>query len=205
MNDTFAIKKASFFKSMKNTGDYPGGDMPEIAVTGKSNAGKSSLINYLANNSKLAYVSKQPGKTRLINYFIINGNFYLVDLPGYGFARVSKSEKKSWSEMMQGYFDITRALKGMILLTDIRHLPSEDDVLMARWAAHYGIPLMIAATKADKVAKSKRINYLRKIVDAIRKGAEIEGEISAAAVSALQKSGGEKLLEFIGDKTGDEV
>ena len=139
--------------------DYPEEGRPEIAFAGKSNVGKSSLINYMTNNKKLAYVSKQPGKTRLINYFLVNDSFYLVDLPGYGFARVSKTEKESWARMMEQYFAVAKNLRALVILVDIRHKPTQDDLQMIEWAAHYGVPFMIAATKADKIAKSKRYNY----------------------------------------------
>ncbi len=157
------IKNAEFYKSIKNKEDFFNYDMPEIAIVGKSNVGKSSLINMLTKNSKLARVSKQPGKTRLINYFLINKNFYLVDLPGYGFARVSKEEKISWDRMMTGYFESAQNLKLVIILMDIRHKPSEDDKMMLRFVEQYGFTYMIGATKADKIAKSKRKNELFKL------------------------------------------
>ena len=134
------IKNAEFYKSIKNKKDYFNEELPEIAVVGKSNVGKSSLINMLTRNSKLARVSKQPGKTRLINYFLINKSFYLVDLPGYGFARVSKAEKDSWDEMMTGYFESVKNLKLVIILMDIRHKPTADDVNMLRYVEYYAMP-----------------------------------------------------------------
>ena len=157
------IKNAEFFRSIKNKKDYFNHDLPEIAVVGKSNVGKSSLINMLTRNSKLARVSKQPGKTRLINYFLINREFYLVDLPGYGFARVSKEEKASWNTMMNGYFESAKNLKLVLILMDIRHKPTEEDKLMLRFVEEYGFPYMIGATKADKIAKSKRKQELFKL------------------------------------------
>ena len=111
------IKKAAFITSMKRAEDYPEEGRPEIAFAGKSNVGKSSLINYMTNNKKLAYVSKQPGKTRLINYFLVNDSFYLVDLPGYGFARVSKTEKESWARMMEQYFAVAKNLRALVILS----------------------------------------------------------------------------------------
>ena len=123
------ITKAKFCFSIKDfTVSYPDSDIPEIAIAGKSNVGKSSLINYLTSNSKLAYVSKQPGKTRLVNYFLLNASFYLVDLPGYGYAKVSKKEKISWAEMMNGYFSASPNIKLLVILLDIRHDPSDDDI-----------------------------------------------------------------------------
>jgi GTP-binding protein len=188
------IKKAVFHASMKKRMDYPGGDCAEIAFVGKSNAGKSSLINYLTNHSKLAYVSKQPGKTKLINYFLINNSFYLVDLPGYGYAQVSHRERESWGEMLREYFDVTKKLKGIVLLTDIRHLPSADDLQMIAWAEHYQIPFLIAATKADKIAKSKRHLAVVRIAQYIRETYGMVESPAVFAVSARAKKGKEELL-----------
>ena len=131
---------------------------PEVVLVGRSNVGKSSLINMLTNNGKLARTSKQPGKTRLINYFLINKEFYLVDLPGYGFARVSKTEKESWDKMMGDYFNFSEKLKCVVILMDIRHDPTAEDKAMVTMCEYYAIPYIIVATKADKIAKSKRKN-----------------------------------------------
>ncbi len=199
-NEPLTIKRTVFFTSMKAPEDYPGGDLPEIAIAGKSNVGKSSLINYLANNSKMAYVSKQPGKTRLINYFTVNDAFYLVDLPGYGFAKVSKTEKISWAKMMEGYFDIAKNLDALIILVDIRHNPTVDDIQMIRWADYYKVPFLIVATKADKIAKSKRINYIRSIKSFVKKEVEMENEPNVTSVSSLEKKGKEDLLNYIAER-----
>lgn len=184
------IKKAEYYKSFKNKEDYFNQGLPEIAIAGKSNVGKSSLVNCLTNNGKLARVSKQPGKTRLINYFLLNGEFYLVDLPGYGFARVSKEEKQSWGDMMQGYFEAAKHLKVLIILVDIRHDPTQDDKDMIWYAENYCIPYIVAATKADKVAKSKRKNEAQRI--SLRLGATIPPRV--IPVSSELKLGMEELL-----------
>jgi len=113
------IKNARFLKSMKREADYPSLDMPEIAICGKSNVGKSSLVNYLTNHLKLAKISSSPGKTRLVNFFVVNEEFLLVDLPGYGFARVSKTEKESWSQMIEGYLSHSKQLRALMILLDI--------------------------------------------------------------------------------------
>lgn len=198
------IKKVSFFKSMKKVVDYPNEGLPEIAFAGKSNVGKSSLINYLANNSKLAYVSKQPGKTRLINYFLVNDVFYLVDLPGYGYARVAKTERESWAEMMEAYFEAAQYLRALVILVDIRHKPTEDDMQMIEWAAHFNVPFMIAATKADKIAKSKRYNYTVQMAKYIEAEVDMDVEFMIVPVSASGKFGKEKLLDYIGEMTRPE-
>ena len=196
------IKKASFYTSMKHADGYPNDGKPEIAFAGKSNVGKSSLINFLANNGKLAYVSKQPGKTRLINYFLVNEAFYLVDLPGYGFARVSKAEKESWADMMEHYFAAAKFLRALVILADIRHEPTEDDLQMIKWAAHFKIPFLVAATKADKVAKSKRYHYAMKMAKYIAENLDIDTDFEILPVSSAGKTGKEKLLGYLEKMTG---
>lgn len=176
---------------MKNKPDYPELDMPEVAICGKSNVGKSSLINLLTNNSKLAKVSGSPGKTRLVNFFILNEEFALVDLPGYGYAKVSKSEKNSWGKMMEDYFDVSNNLRAFLILLDIRHKPTADDKMMVEWAAHFGLHVIIVATKADKIAKTKRHQRLKEIKKTIDEGIDYP----IVAVSALKKTGVEALLE----------
>lgn len=195
------IKKVSFYKSMKKVSDYPNAGLPEIAFAGKSNVGKSSLINYLANHSKLAYVSKQPGKTRLVNYFLVNDMFYIVDLPGYGYARVSKSEKDSWAEMMEAYFEAAQYLRALVILIDIRHKPTQDDLQMIEWAVHFKVPFMVAATKADKIAKSKRYHYTVQMAKHIEAAIDKDMEFMIVPVSASGKFGKEKVLDYIGAMT----
>ncbi|MDO4572297.1 MAG: ribosome biogenesis GTP-binding protein YihA/YsxC [Clostridia bacterium] len=153
--ESFAIKQAAFVTSI-GSGGVPPEPMPaEIAIVGRSNAGKSSLINRLCNNRKLAKTSQSPGKTRLINYFLINRSFYLVDLPGYGFARASKTEQAGWGELIGAYLRSGR-LSHILLLLDIRHAPTAEDRQMFEWILYYGLPFTLVATKADKVAASKR-------------------------------------------------
>lgn len=151
----FAIKQAEFITSAGLEGAYPEPLGSEIAIVGKSNVGKSSLINAVCGNKKLAKTSQQPGKTRLINFFLINRDFYLVDLPGYGFARASKAEQKSWGSLIEQYLASGR-VKHLFMLIDIRHDPTADDVTMFRYLLYYGIPFTLIATKADKLSRSKR-------------------------------------------------
>ncbi len=186
------IKNARFLKSMKKKGDYPETGLPEIAICGKSNVGKSSLINYLTNNYKLAKVSSTPGKTRLVNFFVINEAFMLVDLPGYGFAKVSHSEKDSWSEMVEGYLKTSQQLKALLILLDIRHKPTADDKLMFEWAALFGLSVIIVATKADKIAKTKRPAALKQLAQAVG-----DIEYPFVAVSSQTRIGAEALLDEI--------
>ena len=155
MEETFQIKQAEFVKSAGIEGAYPDPLPCEIAIVGKSNVGKSSLINRLANRHKLAVTSATPGKTRLVNFFLINRALYLVDLPGYGFAKASKTEQKSWGELLERYLASGR-VNHLLMLIDIRHTPTQDDLTMFRYLIYYGIPYTLVATKADKIAKSKQ-------------------------------------------------
>ncbi len=150
------LKKGVFLKSVGDvaglTENYP----IEIAVVGKSNVGKSSLINYLCRNNKLAKVGKEPGKTRLINYFGIDGNrFVLVDLPGYGFARVSDAEKKKWGRLIETYLQRSIGLKHVFVLLDVRRDPDVEDKQMLDYLYYYRIPFTLVATKCDKVSRAE--------------------------------------------------
>ena len=187
------IKKATFVKSITRMNAHPGGELPEIAVAGKSNVGKSSLINYFCNQNKLAKTSGTPGKTRLVNFFLINEDFYLVDLPGYGYAKVSKAEQESWGRMIEDYLIGSDKLKAIIILVDIRHNPTRDDLMMFNWAAQYSIPVICVATKADKIAKSKRYNQ----INAIRKMIGYGQGFEIYPVSASEKFGKEAVLSAI--------
>ena len=150
------VKKAQFVQSLSTFKSFPGQGLPEIAMVGKSNVGKSSLINNLTRNGKLARTSSEPGKTRLVNLFLINEAFFLVDLPGYGFARASKQEKDRWAGMIEGYLRQSGHLKRVFQLVDIRHAPTQDDQLMVEYLRHYEIPFTVIATKADKLSRAQR-------------------------------------------------
>lgn len=150
------IKKAQFITSLDAFRDYPGIGRPEIAMVGKSNVGKSSMINRLTNNGKLARTSAEPGKTRLINLFNLNDEIVLVDLPGYGFAKVSRGEKQRWAGMIEGYLAQSKNLKRVLMLVDMRHQPTNDDIDMVNYLRHYGIPFTVAATKADKLSRAEK-------------------------------------------------
>ena len=150
------IRKAKFQLSLSQFREFPGQGLPEIAMAGKSNVGKSSLINSLARNSKLARTSSEPGKTRLVNFYLMNESFFLVDLPGYGFARAPKAEKEKWAAMIEGYLRASKTLRHVFQLVDLRHAPTEDDQLMVEYLRHYDIPFSVIATKADKLSKAQR-------------------------------------------------
>ena len=153
--EPFVIKQAEFTHSVGTGGTYPPVLPCEIALIGRSNVGKSSLINCLTNRRKLARISSTPGKTRLINYCTVNGALYLVDLPGYGFARASKTERASWGELIEEYLKSGR-VSHLFLLLDIRHDPTAEDRQMFQWVLYYGIPFTLIATKADKLSAAKR-------------------------------------------------
>lgn len=161
------IRTAEFVTSMVSYGAFPGKGMPQIAVAGKSNVGKSTLINCLTRRSKLARTSGTPGKTRLINIFRLNDQFHLIDLPGYGFAKVDKQEKQRWGKMMQDYFETADELVHVFCLVDIRHEPTQDDVQMNLFLRQMGIPFTVVATKTDKISKAARNKYLAPICRAL--------------------------------------
>lgn len=154
------IKKAEFNTSMARYQNYEGIGLPEIAIAGKSNVGKSSMINKLCQRNKLARTSATPGKTRLLNVYTINDMLQLVDLPGYGFAKVDKAEKLRWAEMMEGYFAQSTTLCHVLHLVDIRHDPTADDRDMNAFLRQSGIPFTVVATKADKISRGARMKHI---------------------------------------------
>lgn len=189
------IKNAKFVVSLDRLMPFPGQGMPEIAMAGKSNVGKSSLINSLTRNSKLARTSSEPGKTRLINFYSVNQELLLVDLPGYGFAKASKNEKQKWGAMIEGYLERSENLKHVLQLVDIRHDPTADDVMMVNYLRHYGIPFTVVATKADKLSKAQRS---RSIPVICRKLVVQPWEI--IQYSSEDGTGRDRLLELINEK-----
>lgn len=168
---------------------YPADDLPEIAMVGRSNVGKSSTINTILNRKNLARVSANPGKTRTINFYIINKEFYLVDLPGYGYAKVSKSDRASWGKMIETYLSTRNSLQEVLLLVDIRHEPSEDDKLMYNWIRHYGYGSIVVATKSDKISK----NQQQKNIKVIKEKLGMPSNAQIVPISSLKKQGIDKL------------
>ncbi|HHX21030.1 MAG TPA: YihA family ribosome biogenesis GTP-binding protein [Clostridiales bacterium] len=150
------IQSAKFITSMAQYGAFPGRGLPQIAVVGRSNVGKSTMINTLCGQKNLAKTSGTPGKTRLINVFLLNDAFHLIDLPGYGYAKVSKQEILRWGDMMQQYFAQADTLRAVIHLTDIRHDPTRDDQDMAQFLRDSSIPFISVVTKADKISRAQR-------------------------------------------------
>lgn len=187
------IKDAQLEAVAVKASQYPDDTMPEIAFAGRSNVGKSSLLNLLTGRKSLARVSGSPGKTRTINFYKINDTFRIVDLPGYGYAKVSKSMSRDWGPMMEEYFQKRKGLKKVIQLVDIRHAPSAQDVQMYRYLRHYGLDGIVAATKADKVSR----NEMQKCISQIRKTLELGNEDFVIPISALKRTGHDKLLEIM--------
>ncbi|MGR6835355.1 ribosome biogenesis GTP-binding protein YihA/YsxC [Syntrophomonas erecta] len=185
------IKQAEFIGVYVDLKLLPGDNKPEIAVVGRSNVGKSSFINRLANQRNLAKSSSTPGKTRTINYYQINQEWYMVDLPGYGFAKVSRAEQRRWGQLIENYLSQRKQLKGVILLVDIRHSPSQGDMMMMDWLIHYQIPVLIVANKADKISRGARPKYLT----VIRKAFNLAASESPIAFSAVKGDGMDEILE----------
>lgn len=160
------IKSATFVKSATRPGNYPPTDFPEVAFAGRSNVGKSSLINILVNRRGLVRTSSTPGRTQLLNFFDINSTFYLVDLPGYGFAKVPLAVKKEWGPMVRTYLEGRQNLRALLLLFDIRRTPREEDLQLLDWLEELEVPTIPVITKVDKISRSRRETQLRSILEA---------------------------------------
>ena len=184
------IKSVEFLTSAVRKEQYPPEGVPEIAFAGRSNVGKSSLINLLMNRKKLAKVSQNPGKTRTINFFTVNGGFRIVDLPGYGYAKVSKAEAEKWGPMMEEYLSGRPDLLKVVQLVDIRHAPSAQDKQMYEYLQYYGLDGLVVATKADKVGRSE----LNRNLAVIRRELKLKKDDRVIPVSALNKTGTEEVL-----------
>jgi GTP-binding protein len=187
------IKKATLDIVCGITSKLPDTGQPEVAFAGKSNVGKSSLINALMNRKSLARTSAQPGKTQTINFYHINDEMYLVDLPGYGYAKASIEIKEKWGKMIERYLFSSKNLKAVFLLIDIRHEPSENDKLMYSWIASQGFEPVVIATKLDKIKRSQ----LQKQISLIRKSLGIPAESKLYAFSAQTKQGRDEIWEEI--------
>lgn len=157
------IKNSEFAISAVSPKQYPADNLPEMALVGRSNVGKSSLINKIINRKNLARTSSQPGKTQTLNFYKINNEFYLVDLPGYGFARVSQKTKEQWGEFIEEYLSQREDLRGVIHIVDVRHPPTNDDYLMYDWLQHFNLPTLVVATKADKISRGKWQQHLKQV------------------------------------------
>ncbi len=176
----------------------PENDKPEIAFAGKSNVGKSSLINALMNRKSLARTSAQPGKTQTINFYNINDLLYFVDLPGYGYAKVAQTVREKWGKMIEGYLKKSKQLKIVFLLLDIRHEPSENDKTMYEWILYQGFQPIIIATKLDKINRSQKDKQLK----SIREGLKAPAGTKIIPFSSLTKQGREEIWDFIEETCG---
>lgn len=195
------VKQSEFVTSAVTKDQYPNDIRPEIAFVGRSNVGKSSIINAITNRRHLAKVSSVPGKTRLVNFFLINNDFYLVDLPGYGYAKVSKTEKESWGKIIETYLVGRKQLKKVVLLVDCRHKPTGDDVMMLEWIRHFGYKTIVVATKSDKLSK----NELRKSEKIIRETLNLSPQDKLIYFSSLKKEGKEELLHILFDELTEKI
>ena len=193
------IKKVQFIKSAVHPKDYPPPDRVEVAIVGRSNVGKSSLINAIFNR-KIAKVSSSPGKTRLINFFLLNDNMYFVDLPGYGYASVSKKEKQKWKKMIDDYFKTRQNLGLVILLVDSRHKPTVLDKVMKDYLEDLGIHYIVVATKMDKLNQSEKAKAKKIIKETL----ELPDNVPIILTSSKEKTNINKVVDTIIEKLGLE-
>ncbi len=188
------IKNTEFVISAVGPKQYPGDNLPEIALAGRSNVGKSSLINKFINRKNLARTSSKPGKTQTLNYYRINNDlFYFVDLPGYGFAQVSQSIKEKWSRFIDDYLTKRETLTGVIQLVDLRHPPSKDDIAMYDWLMHMHHDVLVVATKCDKISKGQ----WQKHVKQVREGLKADKSQQILVFSAETGQGLEELHQWV--------
>ncbi len=193
------LNNAEFILSAAAPKDFIKDALPQIAFAGRSNVGKSSVINRLLNRKSLARVGAVPGKTIHVNYFKIDGKFYLVDLPGYGYAKVSKAKRDRWGKLMEAFFARQRIALG-VMVVDARHAPTADDRTMARWFRETGCPLVVAANKLDKL----KISEVKGNLETIREGLALEEGAALIPFSAEKGDGREKLLNAVLTGAGQE-
>lgn len=187
------IKKSELEAVAAKKIQYPPDDVKEIAFAGRSNVGKSSLLNLIVNRRNLARVSGSPGKTRTINFYRINDEFRIVDLPGYGYAKISKSISENWGDMIETYLSSRQNLIKVIQLVDIRHAPSSQDIQMYEWLKHYGLDGIVVATKSDKISR----NEMMKNIGVIKKALGLGSEDKVFPVSSLKRAGYDELMNEI--------
>jgi GTP-binding protein len=195
------LNKAEFVRSAVKAADFPRDRLPQVVFAGRSNVGKSSVINRLLNRKNLARVGAAPGKTTHINYFLIDGQLYLVDLPGYGYAKVSKGEKERWGRLIESWFADTQLMTLGVQIVDARHKPTADDCTMAAWFRGCGKPFAIVANKLDKCKKSEIQGNLERI----RETLELDDAVPVIPFSAEKGDGRQALLELILAHMGESV
>ncbi|WP_088228939.1 ribosome biogenesis GTP-binding protein YihA/YsxC [Desulfosporosinus sp. FKB] len=189
------IRKAEYVASAVKYEQYPTGGLPEIAMAGRSNVGKSSLINRFLGRRNLARTGNTPGKTQTLNFYRVNDAWFLVDLPGYGYAKVAKSVNAQWGSMMGTYFKKREALRAVIQIVDIRHAPSREDVEMHQWLRLRQVPTMVVATKADKISRGQWLKHLTVIAKAL----EVDDASMILPFSAQTGAGVEELNESLSE------
>lgn len=189
------VTKAEMIITAGLSSQFPVHDMPEIAFAGKSNVGKSSLLNAMLNRKALARTSSQPGKTQTINFYNVQDTYMFVDLPGYGYAKVSKTDRERWGKLIEGYLEKREQLKKIILLIDIRHEVGNNDKMMYDWIKHYHNEVIVVATKMDKIKRSQ----VQKHLSMIRKGLNLMPEDKLVGFSSETKQGKEELWKIIGE------
>jgi len=191
------VHETVFIKSAAKAKDYPVSDLPEVAFVGRSNVGKSSLVNVLVNRKNLVRTSSTPGRTQLINFFDVNGRLVLVDLPGYGYAKAPPELRKQWRPMIETYLSKRENLRAVVLILDIRRIPSDGDLDMLGWLESYNIPPIIVLTKCDKLTKNERAKQTNLIAAAIKRDKGI-----LFPFSALSKDGRDNIWQEIGRLAG---
>ncbi|MBS9336235.1 ribosome biogenesis GTP-binding protein YihA/YsxC [Fructobacillus papyrifericola] len=191
------VHNVEMVMSAVSPSQYPEDGRPEFALVGRSNVGKSSLTNTLINRKNFARTSGQPGKTQTLNFYAVEDSLYFVDVPGYGYAKVSKKKREAFGQMIETYITSRKQLRGVISLVDARHKPSEEDIMMYQWLNYYNIPILLVATKADKIARGK-LNQSESI---IKKAVEYDGENSDFCFfSSVTKSGKDEVWDWIESK-----
>jgi len=197
---SFQIKSASFYKSVFEMKNLPENNFPQIAFAGRSNVGKSSLLNALVEQKNLAKTSSTPGKTQMLNFFLINNNLFFVDLPGYGYAQAPKKTITRWGKLIEDYIQNSKNLKGLIQIIDIRHPPFPSDLELLEWLNFLGKKVLIVLTKKDKLSKSAVLSNLKNAKDILKLNEEL-----LVPFSAKTKEGGNKILDWIGSLLKEEM
>jgi GTP-binding protein len=191
------IKSAAYVRSVLDLKDLPRDGLPEVAFAGRSNVGKSSALNRLVNVKNLAKTSSTPGKTRLINFFLINENLYFVDLPGYGYAKAPKTMRKSWGKIVEDYLKERGSLKGTVLLVDSRRGPMDPDLELVQWLQHYGKPKLIVLTKIDKLNRSGLSDSIKNTCAVLKSKPD-----TLVCFSAKTGAGKDQILNWIKEVSG---
>jgi len=187
------IRSADIYALAVGPAQYPTSGRPEIALAGRSNVGKSSLINSFLGRKNLARTSSTPGKTQTINFYAINEEWFFVDLPGYGYAKVSKEDRARWAKFIEAYLSARQELAGIIQLVDLRHPPMDSDRTMMQWLLHYDFPILVAGTKADKLSRGQWAGRIKQV----RQGLALPDSVPVIAFSAITGLGKEELGQWL--------